>query len=173
MVQSPSWATNWFAASQQIPRISRNPKVHYRTHRRPPPISILGQPNQLHIPTSHLLEIHPNITHSSRPRSSHWSLSLRFPYTPPSPHLYAPHGQPISLPYTYQHDLCNVLHTTLFEDQLLLTSWQKKWWMCRRTETLLLAITEYRRNNSHILKGNKNQTKQGTQKNSFTCKKHI
>jgi len=35
MVQSPSWETNWFAASQEIPRISRNPKVHYRTHKRP------------------------------------------------------------------------------------------------------------------------------------------
>ena len=32
MVQSPSWAANWFAATQEIPRISRNPKVHYRTH---------------------------------------------------------------------------------------------------------------------------------------------
>jgi len=26
MVQSPSWAANWFAANQEIPRISRNPK---------------------------------------------------------------------------------------------------------------------------------------------------
>jgi len=62
MVQSPSWEANWFAASQEIPRILRNPKVHYRTHKRPPPISILGQPNPVHIPTSYLLEIHPNIT---------------------------------------------------------------------------------------------------------------
>jgi len=37
MVQSPSWEANWFAASREIPRISRNPKVHYRTHKRPPP----------------------------------------------------------------------------------------------------------------------------------------
>ena len=63
MVQSPSWEANWFAASQEIPRISRNPKVHYRTHKRPPPVSVLGQPNPVHIPTSHLLEIHPNIIH--------------------------------------------------------------------------------------------------------------
>ena len=39
MVQSPSWEANWFAASQEIPRISRNPKVHHRTHKRPPPVS--------------------------------------------------------------------------------------------------------------------------------------
>ena len=99
MVQSPSWEANWFAASQEIPRISRNPKVHYRTHKRPLPVSILGQPNPVHIPTSHLLEIHPNIIHPSTPRSPQWSLSLRFPhktlYTP-SPHPYAPHARPIS-----------------------------------------------------------------------------
>jgi len=40
MVQSPSWEANWFAASQEIPCISRNLKVHYRTHKRPPPVSI-------------------------------------------------------------------------------------------------------------------------------------
>jgi len=28
MAQSPSWEAKWFAASQEIPRISRNPKVH-------------------------------------------------------------------------------------------------------------------------------------------------
>ena len=61
MVQSPSWEANWFAASQEIIHISRNPKVHYRTHKRPPPVSTLGQPNPVHIPTSHLLEIHPII----------------------------------------------------------------------------------------------------------------
>ena len=82
-VQSPSWAANRFAASQEIPRISRNPNVHYRTHKRPPPVSILGQPNPVHIPTSHLLEIHPNITHASTPRSPQWSLSLRFPHQDP------------------------------------------------------------------------------------------
>ena len=63
MVQSPSWAANWFAASQEIPHISRNPKIHYRTHKRLPLVSILGQPNPVLIPTSHLLQIHPNIIH--------------------------------------------------------------------------------------------------------------
>ena len=71
-VQSPSWAADWLAASQKIPRISRNSKVHYRTHKRPPPVSILGQPNPVHIPTSHLLEIRPNIIHPSTPGSPQW-----------------------------------------------------------------------------------------------------
>ena len=83
MVQIPSWEANWFAASQEIPRISWNPKVHYRTHKRPPTVSILGQPNTVHIPTSHLLEIHPNIIHPSTPRSPQWFLSLRFTHQDP------------------------------------------------------------------------------------------
>ena len=83
MVQSPSWEANLFAASQEIPRISRNPKVHYRTHKHPPPVSILGQPNPVHIPTSHLLEILPNIIYPSTPRSPQWSPSLRFPHQNP------------------------------------------------------------------------------------------
>ena len=74
MVQSPSLEVNWFEASQEIPRISRNPKVHYRTHKCPPPVSTLGQPNPVHIATSHLLKIHPNIIHPSTPRSPQWSL---------------------------------------------------------------------------------------------------
>ena len=83
MLQSPSSEANWLAASQEIPRISRNPKVHYRTHKRPPPVSILGQPNPVHITTSHLLKIQPNIIHSPTPRSPQWSPSLRFHHQDP------------------------------------------------------------------------------------------
>ena len=90
MVQSPSWEANWFAANQEIPRISRNPKVHYRTHKRPPPVPILGQPNPVHIPTSHLLEIHPNIIHPSTSRSPQCSPSLRFPQHYPVNPLSSP-----------------------------------------------------------------------------------
>ena len=83
MVQSRSWAANRFAASQEIPRISRSPKVQYRTHKRPPPVSILGQPNPVHIPTSHLLENHPNIIHPSMSRCPQWSPSIQFPQHDP------------------------------------------------------------------------------------------
>ena len=127
MVQSPSWEANRFAASQEIPHISRNPKVHYRTHKRPPPVPILGQPNLVHIPTSHLLEIHPNIIHPSTPRSPQWSPSLRFPHQDPiyplsspiratcpapshSSRFYHPHN--IGEEYrSFSSSLCNLLHT--------------------------------------------------------------
>ena len=102
-VQSPSWAADWLTASQEIPRISRNPKVHHRTHKRPPPVPILGQPNPVHMPTSHLLEIHPNIIHPSTPRSPQWSLSLRFPHQDP---IHAPLVV-LSLRSKYCHRLFN------------------------------------------------------------------
>jgi len=63
---------------KKFPAFLWNPKVHYRTHMRPPPVPVLGQPNPVHIPTSHLLEMHPNIIHSSTPRSPQWSLSVQF-----------------------------------------------------------------------------------------------
>ena len=50
---------------KKFPDISRYPKVHYRTHKRTPYVPILGQPNPVHIPTSH----HPNIIHPSTPKS--------------------------------------------------------------------------------------------------------
>ena len=90
MVQSPYSEANWFATSQEILRISRNPKVHYRTHKRPPPVSILGQPNPVHIPTSHLLEIRSNIIHPSTPRSPQWSPSFRFLHQDPIHPLSSP-----------------------------------------------------------------------------------
>ena len=43
MEQSPSWQTNRFAASQQIPRILRNPKGHY-----PPPVHIFSLIDPVH-----------------------------------------------------------------------------------------------------------------------------
>ena len=43
-----------FAANQEIPRILRTLKVHYRTHKRPPPVPVLSQ-------------LHPVPTHQCPP----------------------------------------------------------------------------------------------------------
>ena len=143
MVQGPSWEANWFAASQEIPRISRNSKVHYRTHKRPPSVPILGPPNPVHIPTSHLLEIHPNIIHPSTSRSPQWSLSLRLTHQDPIHPLSSPiratcPAHLILLDFithtilgegyiSFSSSLCNLLHSPVTSSLLgNCNSWKNK-----------------------------------------------
>ena len=91
MVQSPSWEGNWFAASQEILRISRNPKVHYRTNKL----------RHLSLPwASPIQSIHPHPTswRSILILSTHLCLGLPSGLLPsgfPSNTLYTPLSSPI------------------------------------------------------------------------------
>jgi hypothetical protein len=51
MEQSPSWEANRFSASQEIPLILWNTKIHYHIYRNPPPVPILSQINPVYAPS--------------------------------------------------------------------------------------------------------------------------
>ena len=75
---------------KKFPAFLSNPKVHYRTHKRPPSVPILCQPNPVHIPTSHLRR-------SILILSTHLRLGLPsdlFPSGFPTKTLYAPLSSP-------------------------------------------------------------------------------
>jgi len=129
MVESPSWGANWFAASQEIPRNSQNPKFHYRTHKCPPFVSTLGQPNTVHLSTSHLLEFHSNTIQPFTPWFPQWSPSLRFHHQDPIQPPQFTHTRHMPSPSflfdfitrtklgeeykSFSSSLCNLLHSHL------------------------------------------------------------
>jgi hypothetical protein len=67
MELSPSGGAAKSAATQEIPSILLNPKVHYRVQKHPPLVPILSQINPIHPNPSYLSKIHFNIVHPPTP----------------------------------------------------------------------------------------------------------
>ena len=114
MELNPSWEANRFAASQEIPRISRNPKVHYRTHKCPPPVPTLSQIDPFHIPT------HPTSWRSILILSSHLRLGFTsglFPSGFPTKTLYTPVLSPISATCSTHLILLDFISRTILGEQ--------------------------------------------------------
>jgi hypothetical protein len=82
MDRTPSWEANSYSASQDIHRLLRNPKVHYRVHKSPNLVPILSQPNQLHPIDPYLPKVQLNVIFPPTPKSFQWSL----PFGPPNQH---------------------------------------------------------------------------------------
>jgi len=76
MEQSPSGEANSNLASQEIPHLLWNPKVHCRVHNSPPLVPILNQMHLVRAFPPYFSEIHSNIIFPSTSRTSEWSLPV-------------------------------------------------------------------------------------------------
>jgi hypothetical protein len=113
MEHSPSWEADSSSASQEIPHVLWNPKVHYRIHNSPPPVPILSHINPVHAP-------HLTSWRSILILSSHLRLGLPSGLLPsglPTKTLYAPLPSPIRATCPAHLILLDLITRIIFGDQ--------------------------------------------------------
>ena len=117
----PSWEASWFTASQEIPCILWNPKVHYHVDMSQPLVHHPESDQFTPCPFTHFLKILFCIILPSIPGSPKWPLSLRFhhqnpAYTSPLPYTwYIPHPSHCSRLY----HLTNIWWVNLIKLQVM------------------------------------------------------
>jgi hypothetical protein len=70
MELNPSWETTSRSATQEVPNILWNLKVHYRVRKNPPRIPTLSQADAVHITPFYFSKMHLNIILPPKFRSS-------------------------------------------------------------------------------------------------------
>jgi len=113
MEHSPPSEANRFLASQEIPRILWNLKVHYCIHKCPPPVPILSQLDPVHTP-------YPTPWRSILILSSHLRLGLSsslFPSGFPTKTFYTPHISPIRATCPARLILLDLITRTILSEQ--------------------------------------------------------
>jgi hypothetical protein len=116
MQLSPSWQANRFVANQEIPRISRKPKVHYRIHKCPH-LSLCWASSIQSMPP------HPTSWRSTLILSSHlrWvSKVVCCPQVfPPKPVYTSPHSNECYMPGPYHSSRFDCLNNVRWAVQLV------------------------------------------------------
>lgn len=90
--QSPSWEANNSTASQDIRRILRNPKVHYRLNNSPPYVPTMSKMNPVHTFPLYFFKMHFNIIYPSAPTSLGFPIkyAVALPLFPAKCHMPQP-----------------------------------------------------------------------------------
>ena len=128
-----------FTANQEIPRILWNPKVHYRTHKRLPPVPILSQLHPVPTTPSQFLKSHLNIILPSTSWSPQWSL---FPSGFPTKTLCTPLPSSIHATCPAHLNLLDFITRTILGEQYRSLS-SSLHYMTRRTNNFQTSAVLY------------------------------
>ena len=142
MEQSPSWETNRFSASQEIPSILWNSKIRTAFAKAFRPSLFCPRINPVQVPVSHVLKIHFNIILPSKPGSSK---VVSFPQVSPPKFCMHLSSHPYVLRSLLLFFFCPFVH---YPKSKIDTVYTVK---CARNQTLIIRLLRGGRYDTRIL----------------------